>query len=337
MADTAPMIDVASCGCCGSPHSDPAGAVQGVGLRRCRSCNTLRFAAVSPPEAIYDDGYHDGSAPFGWDWTDPSTAAYERVLNDRRVTWLERHAGKGSIVDVGGGLGYFAAAAQRRGWQAALLEPVPQAARFAEQTFGLDVINAGIDALGPSGRTFDVVALSHVLEHVPDALGALQSVRPAIAAGGWLLIEVPNHGSLSRRFEGDRWLGWQAGQHIHVFNRRTLRGLLARAGYEVVHGGSFVPSWSGLLPDANAHFLGLERVLHQAVIWRRRQRTGAGAGNGSTSEGASSLSATRPSVPATELRGVRRIVLGTGFSVLARMEERVGVGTNLRVLARPCR
>lgn len=320
------VVEINECGCCGSSAWEPAGAAQGVELRRCTGCGTLRFSSVSPPEVVYADGYHDGSATYGWDWTDPGTVAYEQALNDRRVAWLERHVPRGSIVDVGGGLGFFTAAAAGRGWDATLLEPVASAARFAEQSFGVKAVNAGIDHLASPDRVYDVVALLHVLEHIPRARDALVSIRSAIAPGGVLVIELPNHASLSRRLQGDRWMGWQAGEHVHLFTPATLRALLGRSGYEIVHAGTFVPLWEGLLPDSNAHFLGLETALQRALAWRRRHKV---------SDGRRTAAPFRPSVPATELRGIRRAVYGSGFSLLAKAEERTGLGTNVRVLARP--
>ena len=43
----------------------------------------------------------------------------------------------------------------------------------------------------PGGETFDLVMLSHLLEHLEDPVTMLQSVRHAVAKGGHLFVNVP--------------------------------------------------------------------------------------------------------------------------------------------------
>ena len=329
--DASHFEDVLACGSCGSAASSPAGAAQGVPLRRCDGCGTTRFTRVAPPEVVYGDGYHTGTGEYGFDWTTADTQAYELAVNDRRVEWLEARVPRGRIADVGGGLGFFAAAASRRGWDATLIEPVTQATAYAREVLGVTAVNAGVDHLGSVAEPFDVVALQHVLEHFRQPLEILRSIRPAIRAGGALLVEVPNLGSLGRRLDGDDWMGWQAGEHIHLFDRGTLADLVRRAGYRVEVVDTFVPGWPGLVPEGYAHFLGLVRLLHRAVRYRRRlthavRRTG--------NAGDPAEVPIHENVAVDQMQGARGAVYRAGFNGLAALEERTHLGTNIRLLAR---
>jgi 2-polyprenyl-3-methyl-5-hydroxy-6-metoxy-1,4-benzoquinol methylase len=73
-------------------------------------------------------------------------------------------------------------------------------------------------------RSFDVISIIHVLEHIPDPVGYLRGLRDSwLAPGGWLLVETPNlfgHRSLELA-------------HLTVFSPRTLRQTLQMAGFEV--------------------------------------------------------------------------------------------------------
>jgi SAM-dependent methyltransferase len=321
-------IPIPVCGCCGDDRSSVAGRAQGATFLRCRGCGTLRFEAVAPSETIYRDGYHTGTSDFGWDYA--ATAPYEEAMALRRVALIETVRAGGSLIDVGGGLGYLAAAAQRHGWDAELIEPVEQAAEFARAEMRVPASVGGVADLARLGRTFDVVCYAHVLEHIPDAAGALDAARTALRPGGVLFVEVPNFGSLARRLQGDLWLGWQAGEHVYLFTRRTLAGLLRRAGWTTLAMRTFVPTWDGMSPDGNAHMLGLQRAMYGALSVKRRfgglLRRGSSGGEGS---------AHREPVPVVEERGPRRLLYGTGFRGLARLESALGVGTNIQVLARP--
>jgi SAM-dependent methyltransferase len=299
-------------------------------MRRCNVCRTVRFSATVAPEEIYQDGYHDGSIDFGWDYA--KDAAYERETARRKLEWLEERVAKGTLVDIGGGLGYFAAVAAERGWDATLVEPVAAAAEHARTTFGIRALQEGVEDLPGRGERFDVVTLNHAIEHFPDALGTLRQLRGILAEGGVLYVEVPNLGSLGRRLLGDRWMGWQAGEHVYVFSKRTLVGLVERAGYEIVTAGTFVPGWHGLLPDAYGHLLGVEGLMHLAVDARRNLRRRRAVAAGDAGEGSFAAS---ENVPIAQNEGVRKLVYTRGFDLLADVEAATGLGTNIRVLARP--
>lgn len=330
MSTTRDRVTLDVCGSCGATRWVPAGEAQDFGLRRCSGCGTLRFEAVDPPEVVYRDGYHTGEIEYGWDYTAFDEAGYEEAVAHARLDWIDRHLDPGRVVDVGGGLGSFAAAAASRGWDATLLEPVPRAVEEARRRHGVRAVVGGADDLARRGETYDLVAFIHCIEHIPEARETLGAAREAIGPAGLLFVEVPNHGSLARRLLGERWLGWQAGEHVYVFDRRALLGLLDRAGYEVVAERSFVPGWAGLAPDAYAHFLGVAPLLRRAV----RVKRGLGRRGRSGPPSAGPASAPRP---IAEARGLRKALFGRGFDGLAHLEETLGLGTNLQVLARPRR
>lgn len=313
------------CGCCGHGRAEPAGRPQGVGLLRCARCGTLRFEAVVAPGDVYTDGYHDGSAGFGWDYASSGARGYEEATAAQRLDFLARFGRPGRLVDVGGGLGYFAAAAARRGWTAELLEPVPAAAEYARTTLGLPVHLGGAERLPEFAGEFDLISFLHCIEHIPQARDAFEMARRALSPAGMLFVEVPNHGSLARRWQGERWLGWQAGEHVYVFTKRTLLGLLARSGFEPIATRTYVPGWDGLDPNGYAHMLGLRAPLAFAVSLKRRLR-----GRSTPADGEAG-----PPAPIAQRSFAARAGYSRVFATAGWIEERLGLGTNLQVLARP--
>lgn len=320
---------LSGCGCCGDGNAAPAGRAQGVPMLRCIRCATLRFSAIASPDSIYCDGYHSGESEFGWDYA--ATHGYEEVMAGDRLAWIERFHAPGRLVDVGGGLGFLAAAAAGRGWEAELLEPVAQACDYAREHLGVNAIQGGADLLADREGAYDAVCFVHCIEHIPPARDTLCIAARALAPSGLLFVEVPNHGSMARRLQGERWLGWQAGEHVYVFTRRTLLALLDAAGLEPVAVRTYVPGWTGLLPDGYAHMLGVAPLL-QASVRFKRSLAALGRRNGHAP--GSFLDDVDP-LTIREYRGVRRAVYADGFRLLAGVEERLGVGTNLQVLARP--
>lgn len=89
---------------------------------------------------------------------------------------------------------------------------------------GLTVV-AALDAVARPDDGFQLITLSHVLEHLTDPLGYLQRLRrDYLAPRGHVLIEVPNLMG-HRSFEVS---------HQFCFWPKTLRDLLTKAGFELV-------------------------------------------------------------------------------------------------------
>jgi SAM-dependent methyltransferase len=79
--------------------------------------------------------------------------------------------------------------------------------------------------------SFDLVTMAHVLEHIPDPVRYLQTLREEwLSPEGHILIEVPNlFGHTTLEFA-----------HLTAYSATTLRRVLHRAGYQIkaleVHG-----------------------------------------------------------------------------------------------------
>jgi hypothetical protein len=82
-------------------------------------------------------------------------------------------------------------------------------------------------------RDFDLVNMSHVLEHIADPIGYLKMLQEEnyLARGGKLIIEVPGMSNFS---------SWTA-YHLVVFNPESLVFTLLEAGLEVVESETYIP------------------------------------------------------------------------------------------------
>ena len=142
---------------------------------------------------------------------------------------LYSHSWSRSLLDIGCGSGQFLAGAHRLGFKATGLERDPHgvtAARLA----GVECAQGSVETLGGDERTYDIIRLSHVLEHLGDPLRSLRLLRERLAAGGVLAIGVPNaRGVVARYFEED-WFQLDPPRHVWGFGPDNLLRLLNRAG-----------------------------------------------------------------------------------------------------------
>jgi SAM-dependent methyltransferase len=124
------------------------------------------------------------------------------------------------------------------------MELSQQAADAIREDQDIDVIVSDfLRYENPEGRRYDVVALRHVLEHLPDPVLAMQKIGALLKDNGLALLEFPNTGSFSyklKRIQKNRGLKnakyspeWRPG-HVNEFCRKSFEYLLDRTGFELV-------------------------------------------------------------------------------------------------------
>jgi SAM-dependent methyltransferase len=111
------------------------------------------------------------------------------------------------------------------------LEPDPQAARLAASR-GIPVLQGGLEQLAGQSESFDVITLSHVIEHFHDPLTSLRACWRLLKPGGHVWIETPNLDSAGHRRFSQHWRGVEAPRHLVLFNAAALSRLLGAAGFE---------------------------------------------------------------------------------------------------------
>lgn len=77
-----------------------------------------------------------------------------------------KHAKHGSLLDVGVGIGQFLGMARNYFTEIAGTEVSSQAIEIAADKFSVNLISGRVESIDFQKKTFDNVALFHVLEHV---------------------------------------------------------------------------------------------------------------------------------------------------------------------------
>jgi len=97
-------------------------------------------------------------------------------------------------------------------------------------------------------RRFDLVIMTHVLEHCRDPLLGLRNAAAILRRGGLLWLEVPNKDCVHFRMFGAASECYDAPRHLHFFGPNGLAALTKQAGFEIANtrGGlarHHSPSW----------------------------------------------------------------------------------------------
>ena len=206
-------------------------------LQRCEVCG-LVWDAPMPGEAelaaAYSQAYYSSTeAKFN-----PLIEAWTRYSGRRRAQALLRKHGRGAaglrVLDVGCGRGVLLQGFRKLGADALGIE---RGGAGFEEIEGIEALS--LDDLLASGRTFDVIVIWHVLEHLPDPQESLAKLRQLLARDGSLFVEVPNFGSLQAGLFGARWFHLDLPRHLFHFTPDTLAATLREAGFSIESTATF--------------------------------------------------------------------------------------------------
>jgi 2-polyprenyl-3-methyl-5-hydroxy-6-metoxy-1,4-benzoquinol methylase len=138
-------------------------------------------------------------------------------------------SGAGSLLDVGCGNGQFIARMRSFGWKVYGIDPDPAAVSYGQRQ-GLDIKSGTISDL-PDTDCYDVITLSHVVEHVADPVDLLRECGKRLRPGvGRLIITTPNINSLGHALFRKYWRGLEVPRHFILFSPAGLRDCVERAG-----------------------------------------------------------------------------------------------------------
>lgn len=158
-----------------------------------------------------------------------------KKLFRRALERIEAGRPPGRVVDLGGGVGYFAEAAVARGWDAYSMDTSPLAQGAAAVRLGAERSLSAADAPRFSGSC-DLVTIWCVIAHVVDPLSLLTGAVGLLKPGGTLLVTTPNflfQAPYARALNrAGRPLDFVAHDHWLHFTPAALDRLLNRAGLE---------------------------------------------------------------------------------------------------------
>lgn len=136
----------------------------------------------------------------------------------------------GSLLDVGCSVGLLLDVAQRAGWRVEGIELDPETASRTRKALGVTV-HAGLAlSVLPTLGSYDLIVMSHWLEHCTNPGRALQVAAEHLRPGGGLFLRVPNADSLLARFTGASWSWFSPPNHLFYFDEASLRTLSAARG-----------------------------------------------------------------------------------------------------------
>lgn len=238
-------------------------------LLRCPDCG-LAYAAHPPPLQALATAYRDAAFDSGEEAGD-AAEAYARAI----LPMLSGLPARGSVLDIGTGTGAFLERMRGLGFeQLAGIEPSAAAVERAPERLRGLIRNDVFRVSDFSPGSFDLITCFMTLEHVLDptllAADAFTLLRP----GGAFVTVTHDRLAPLNRLLGSRSPIIDI-EHLQLFDRRSIRRLFERCGYQAVRLAGFqnryaLRYWIRLAPLPRGLKTGVLRAVEASGLAARR-------------------------------------------------------------------
>jgi 2-polyprenyl-3-methyl-5-hydroxy-6-metoxy-1,4-benzoquinol methylase len=137
--------------------------------------------------------------------------------------------GRGYLLDVGCGTGYFLSVCKKNGWHVNGVEVNERARSKTEKRIG-QLIYPSLDVLEASGKRFDVITLWHVFEHLHDITSSFAQLKRLLKPSGLLIMALPNPLSADAAHYKACWAAYDVPRHLSHFSPLSVGILVAKHG-----------------------------------------------------------------------------------------------------------
>jgi 2-polyprenyl-3-methyl-5-hydroxy-6-metoxy-1,4-benzoquinol methylase len=235
-AVVSPPRSPSSCPLCGGHSLKPSVRfrVGGWNLWNCTECSSDFLFPIPSQDVLTPYYAHTEYGRFLF----PGGSRHSRAREERLARLLEQSWGRGTpaglLLDMGCSRGEFLRAASRQGWAVEGVEVDPDTAAIArDYTRARIMVGSGFECLA-AGSAYDLIVMSHWLEHVRNPGEQLLLARDHLRPGGKLLIRVPNADCVSARYLRENWSWFIPPIHLHYFTRDSMVEVAKKLGFRSV-------------------------------------------------------------------------------------------------------
>ena len=150
----------------------------------------------------------------------------------KKVGLINSLSKKGYILDIGSGTGDFLNACKTNGWKTMGVEPSKNARDLSIKKHQL-VIKEESEIETIEEKSFEIISLWHVLEHVPDLNNRIKEIDKLLKKDGRVIIAVPNRMSYDAERYQKNWAGYDVPRHLYHFSPNDIKKLFGNYGFQI--------------------------------------------------------------------------------------------------------
>ena len=151
-----------------------------------------------------------------------------------KIEIIQRYVKEGRLLEIGPSMGSFIYLAKKSGFEAEAIEMDAKCSKFLNEVAGIPTVNSS-DTCGAlkTLKPYDVIAMWHVIEHLPNPWKTLEAVSEKLNPGGILILAAPNPDAFQFHIMGRHWPHVDAPRHLMLIPVQSLLKELSSLGMKV--------------------------------------------------------------------------------------------------------
>jgi 2-polyprenyl-3-methyl-5-hydroxy-6-metoxy-1,4-benzoquinol methylase len=233
---------------------------------KCRDCD-LTFLQNVPPDlgVFYGKDYY----------ALPTLKRLKAIASSEKykIATIQKFSDGKRLLEIGPAFGVFAYQAKSAGFDVTGIEMDERCCQFLNTEVGIRAVNSPrpTEAMALLEEQ-DVIAMWHVIEHLPNPFEVFDSAAHKLNRGGILVVATPNPESLQFKIQGAAWPHIDAPRHLYLIPSLLLVSHAKKQGLQLI---------SKTTSDADAlrwNTFGWQRILMNQVKQKNLQRLAYVAG-----------------------------------------------------------
>lgn len=234
---------VVSCPCCGNEEyvtylelEDYFLSHEKFRILRCVNCGLLKTHPQPHSEAL---GKYYKSVQYFSHVTESKGVDFSlyniirKFMLSRKLSLIKRYSPGNRLLDIGCATGIFIDYCQKHGYKVEGIEPEERARNYGNKQLGLTINDLNHLCLLPE-KSFDVVTMWHVLEHVNDLDERMRLTHHILTDNGTAIIALPNPLSYDAQHYKKFWAAYDVPRHLFHFTQDAFTLLTKKYGFQII-------------------------------------------------------------------------------------------------------
>jgi len=154
----------------------------------------------------------------------------QRAKDD--MEFLRKFKKHGNFLEIGCMHGFLLEIARRKKFNIYGIDVTKKVVDYARNELNLPVYYGTIISRKFQNNFFDLVYLSHVIEHVNDPLGDLIEINRILKKNGCIALKCPNFNSIMSLLANKNWWWIAPPEHLYHFTPHSIKIMLKKAGFK---------------------------------------------------------------------------------------------------------
>lgn len=140
-----------------------------------------------------------------------------------KMDLVRRFVSGGRLLEIGPAYGSFTYLAKKAGFEVEAIEMSERCCKFLNEVVGVHAIHSDDPVkLLQEAEPYDVIALWHVIEHLPNPWETLDAICSNIKPGGVVVLAAPNPDAFQFHIMGRYWPHVDAPRHLTLIPMKLL-------------------------------------------------------------------------------------------------------------------